>query len=52
MNEAKDIPSNLSYHSKGLDLEIDPLVLSEDSKKTILELIPQLEKIIQSNKNN
>jgi hypothetical protein len=28
------------------------LCLSEDSKKTILELIPQLEKIIQSNKNN
>jgi hypothetical protein len=33
-------------------LEIDPLVLSEDSKKIIQELIPQLENIIQQSTKN
>jgi hypothetical protein len=51
IKEAKDLSANLSFHSRGLDFDIDPSVLSEDSKKTIQELIPQLENIIQqSNK--
>jgi len=52
LKEAKDLSANLSFHSKGLDLEIDPLVLSEDSKKIIQELIPQLENIIQHSTKN
>jgi len=52
LKAAKDLSANLSFHSKGLDLEIDPLVLSEDSKKIIQELIPQLENIIQHSTKN
>ena len=48
----KDLSGNLSFHSKGLDLEIDPLVLNEDSKKAITELIPQLQNIIQQSTKN
>ena len=48
----KDPSGNLSFHSKGLDLEIDPMVLSEDSKKIIMELIPQLQNILQQSTKN
>ncbi len=44
----KDDPGNLSVHSKGLDLEIDPLALNADSKKLLTELIPQLQSLLQS----
>ena len=48
----KDPSGNLSFHSKGLDFEIDPMVLSEDSKKIIMELIPQLQNILQQSTKN
>ena len=48
----KDDSGNLSFHAKGLDLEIDPLALNEDSKTIITELIPQLQNILQQSSKN